>query len=106
MLPKVFLSNTSLNAINIGRDGIYGNPFKITAKINRKDSIVFYHKYFYSKANRKNRETLVKEAEKLIKNHNEVRLYCPGCQAIAKPCHGETLIAYLTLSILRKYGNN
>ncbi len=70
----------------VDRRSIFGNPFKITSRCTRKDSIRKYKQRF----------------NRLIANNEEFRTavellrgHTLGCWCTPLPCHGDVIIEYL-----------
>ncbi len=72
--------------VNIGRPGLFGNPFPIWKFKSRKDCIVAFKKYFYDR---------IKHDRKFKKEVLALKGKVLGCWCKPKACHGDVIIEYL-----------
>lgn len=72
--------------IPIDRRSIFGNPFKISKNISRKDSIRMYKDRFNRLIYR---DPHFKQAVELLRGHTL------GCWCTPLPCHGDVIVDYL-----------
>lgn len=82
--------NEGALVIDIGRSGIFGNPWKITATVSRQEAVENYALYFLERVKI---DPEFRMAVQKLAQHFYV-LSCPGCRGTS-PCHADVIRYWL-----------
>lgn len=86
MTRVINLKNTKDYTVYIGRPGYFGNPFLVGKDGDRKEVLLKYKEYFYSR---------LKTDPEFLKRIKELKGKILGCFCKPLLCHGDIIVEFL-----------